>query len=135
MQAVVIGNFDGVHCGHRHLFETARRVAPDARLVAVTFEPLPASVLRPEIPMGRLTPRAERAELLRTTCCVDDIVEWEPSREVLGLYPEEFIARLRATHPFDLVVEGDPEAQLAIEGDEVIPLRLVGTASPRREPW
>ena len=41
MQAVVIGNFDGVHCGHRHLFETARRVAPDARLVAVTFELVP----------------------------------------------------------------------------------------------
>jgi len=106
MQAVVIGNFDGVHCGHRHLFETARRVAPGARLVAVTFEPLPASVLRPEIPMGRLTPRAERAELLRTACRVDEIVEWEPSQEVLGLSPEEFIERLRATHPFDLMVEG-----------------------------
>ena len=36
---------------------------------------------------------------------------------------------------FDLTVEGDPEAQLVIEGDEVAPLRLVGTGSPRRSPW
>lgn len=36
---------------------------------------------------------------------------------------------------FDLTVEGDPEAQLVIEGDEVTPLRLVGTGSPRRSPW
>jgi prepilin-type N-terminal cleavage/methylation domain-containing protein len=54
----------------------------------------------------------------------------------LGAFTLEFekgTTLLRAS--FDLVVEGDPEAQLAIEGDEVIPLRLVGTASPRREPW
>ncbi|MEY3142288.1 MAG: hypothetical protein RLY21_781 [Planctomycetota bacterium] len=36
---------------------------------------------------------------------------------------------------FDLTVAGDPESQLAIEGDEVAPLRLVGTGSPRRSPW
>lgn len=106
MQAVVIGNFDGVHCGHRHLFETARRIAPRAKLVAVTFEPLPAAVLRPKIPMGRLTPRGERAELLRGTCGVEEIIEWAPTNEVLGLSPEEFIRRLRAACAFDLVVEG-----------------------------
>jgi prepilin-type N-terminal cleavage/methylation domain-containing protein len=36
---------------------------------------------------------------------------------------------------FDLTVERNPDTQLAIEGDEVTPLRLVGTASPRRSPW
>ena len=36
---------------------------------------------------------------------------------------------------YDLTVEGDPSAQLMIEGDEVTPLRLVGTGSPRRAPW
>ncbi len=36
---------------------------------------------------------------------------------------------------FDLTVGRDLEAQLAVEGDEVAPLRLVGTASPRRAPW
>lgn len=36
---------------------------------------------------------------------------------------------------FDLTVTGDPEAQIVMEGDDVVPLRLVGTSSPRREPW
>ena len=65
MQAVVIGNFDGVHVGHRQLFRLAREAARGGRVVAVTFEPLPAAVLRPERPMGRLTPSPERSELLR----------------------------------------------------------------------
>jgi prepilin-type N-terminal cleavage/methylation domain-containing protein len=46
---------------------------------------------------------------------------------------EKGTALVRAS--FDLTVAGDPEAQLAIEGDEVTPLRLVGTGSPRRSPW
>jgi riboflavin kinase/FMN adenylyltransferase len=126
MQSVVIGNFDGVHCGHRHLFETARRLAPRARLVAVTFEPLPAAVLRPEIPMGRLTPRDERAELLRATCGVDEIIEWEPTREVLGLSPEEFVARLHGASPFDLVVEGPDFRFGKARGGDLGTLRAIG---------
>ncbi len=126
MQAVVIGNFDGVHCGHRHLFETARRIEPRATLVAVTFEPLPASVLRPDVPMGRLTPSAERAELLRSTCGVEEIVEWEPTPEVLGLSPEGFIARLRATHPFALVVEGSDFRFGKGRSGDLTTLRLLG---------
>ena len=48
--AVVIGNFDGVHLGHQHVVREARAVA-DAeglRVVAVTFDPHPMAVLRPE---------------------------------------------------------------------------------------
>jgi len=36
---------------------------------------------------------------------------------------------------FDLTVESDFETQMTLEGDEVTPLRIVGTASPRRSPW
>lgn len=36
---------------------------------------------------------------------------------------------------FDLTVESDFETQLTMEGDEVTPLRIVGSASPRRSPW
>jgi len=120
MQAVVIGNFDGVHVGHRHLFRLAAEVASLAvapasgavasvgrgRVVAVTFEPLPASVLRPDRPMGRLTPGPERAELLRDLCGVDEVVELAPTPELLGRSPEAFIAGLRETHRFDAIVEG-----------------------------
>lgn len=106
MQAVVIGNFDGVHVGHAHLFRIAREAVRGGRAVAVTFEPLPAAVLRPDRPMGRLTPREERRQLLRDGCGVDEVLELEPSLELLGRSPAEFIADLRARLGFDVIVEG-----------------------------
>ena len=105
-QAIVIGNFDGVHRGHQHLFRIAKMAAGGGRVAAVTFEPLPAAVLRPEIPMGRLTPRGERAELLRSACAVDEVVELEPTPAVLGLSPEAFVAEIHGRLRFDAVVEG-----------------------------
>jgi riboflavin kinase/FMN adenylyltransferase len=105
-QAIVIGNFDGVHVGHQHLFRLAREAAGGGRVAAVTFEPLPAAVLRPDVPMGRLTPSAERSELLRARCGVDEVVEIEPTSQVLGLSPEAFIHGLHARLHFDVVVEG-----------------------------
>ena len=106
MQALVIGNFDGVHLGHRHLFRLARAAAEGGRVVAATFEPLPAAVLRPERPMGRLTPNDERSALLRDSCGVDEIVVLEPTPALLGRTPEAFIAELRARIRFDAIVEG-----------------------------
>ena len=44
---VVIGNFDGVHPGHREVLGVARTLEPDARLIVVTFWPHPLSVVRP----------------------------------------------------------------------------------------
>ena len=82
-QAIVIGNFDGVHRGHQHLFRIAKMAAGGGRVAAVTFEPLPAAVLRPEIPMGRLTPRGERAELLRSACAVDEVVELDATGNIV----------------------------------------------------
>jgi riboflavin kinase/FMN adenylyltransferase len=64
--AVAIGNFDGVHLGHRRLFEAARaRSAPGgARAVALTFEPHPARVLRPDLAPPLLTPLERKLELM-----------------------------------------------------------------------
>ena len=48
---VVIGKFDGVHSGHRAVIDRARVTATDAyaRVVAVTFDRNPLSLLRPEL--------------------------------------------------------------------------------------
>ncbi|BDG09048.1 riboflavin biosynthesis protein RibF [Anaeromyxobacter paludicola] len=64
--AAAIGNFDGVHVGHVRLFELARARARarGARAVALTFEPHPARVLRPQLAPPLLTPLPRKLELL-----------------------------------------------------------------------
>jgi len=66
---VSVGNFDGVHRGHRWILdrvqEGARRL--NARSVALTFEPHPMCVLRPEYAPKLITPLPARLELLEAT--------------------------------------------------------------------
>ena len=66
---VTIGNFDGVHRGHQsvlaELIERARQ--QNARAVAVTFDPHPVRLLRPQQPMQLITPLGQKIELLRAT--------------------------------------------------------------------
>lgn len=64
-----IGNFDGVHLGHREILSAvvAEARAVDARAVAITFEPHPEHFLRPEQAPQLLTPLAERLRLLSST--------------------------------------------------------------------
>lgn len=63
---VTIGNFDGVHLGHRRLVQgVAARAGELARdAVAVTFEPHPEKVLRPETGLRLLCTPGQRAQLL-----------------------------------------------------------------------
>jgi riboflavin kinase/FMN adenylyltransferase len=106
MRVCTIGNFDGVHLGHRAIVSAARAAAgPSGRVAAVTFEPLPASVLRPGGAPERLTAAAERRELLRSAGC-DEVIELDPRDGLLGQGPEEFIHGLRARVPFDAIAEG-----------------------------
>ena len=64
--AVALGNFDGVHLGHRHLFDTMRAAARDENLdvVALTFEPHPRQFLFPDAATSLLTPPREKVETL-----------------------------------------------------------------------
>jgi len=63
---VAIGNFDGLHPGHRTLLDLAIRQARDLQVPAVvlTFEPHPRTVFRPDQPVFRLTPLPAKARLL-----------------------------------------------------------------------
>jgi riboflavin kinase/FMN adenylyltransferase len=61
--AVAIGNFDGVHLGHRAVIEEAGRAARDlgAPWGVLTFEPHPREVFQPDAPRFILTPYRVRA--------------------------------------------------------------------------
>ena len=107
---VSVGNYDGVHLGHRFLLarvvEQARALR--AHSVAVTFEPHPTQLLRPGAGPRLITPTlAERLSLLATTG-VDATVVLPFSTEFSQLSAEAFarnilLERLRAVE----VHEGD----------------------------
>lgn len=59
-----IGNFDGVHLGHRSVLERARAAGAGAPLGVLTFEPHPREVFRPDDPPFRLMNAEARAHRL-----------------------------------------------------------------------
>ncbi|MEM7474417.1 MAG: bifunctional riboflavin kinase/FAD synthetase [Planctomycetota bacterium] len=92
MGAVAIGNFDGVHAGHRklvaELVAQARNVGGPA--VVLTFDPPPVAILVPDqLPTAPLTSLARRAELLGELD-VDALVAYPTDRSLLNLGPEDF---------------------------------------------
>ena len=64
-----IGNFDGVHRGHRWVIAevVARARALSLPSIAITFDPHPALVIRPDIALPLITPLAQKLELLAAT--------------------------------------------------------------------
>ncbi len=66
---VAIGNFDGVHCGHRAILATVcdRARGAKAKSVVVTFDPHPLQVLRPAEAPQLITPLEEKLRLLAQT--------------------------------------------------------------------
>src|SRR5215471_2250522 len=63
---VALGNFDGVHLGHRALIGEARAIAEaeNRPLAALVFEPHPREFFRPNDEPFRLTPFRAKAHLL-----------------------------------------------------------------------
>jgi riboflavin kinase/FMN adenylyltransferase len=66
---VTIGNFDGVHCGHRMVIASVleRARALNASAIAVTFDPHPAHVLHTASRLPLITPLEEKLRLLADT--------------------------------------------------------------------
>jgi riboflavin kinase/FMN adenylyltransferase len=93
--SVAIGNFDGVHRGHRAMLDV---LTADARrdghaAVVVTFEPHPLAILRPEVAPVSLTTPVQRVELLRAAGA-DDVIVLPTTRELLRLTATEFFERI-----------------------------------------
>ena len=77
-RAVTIGNFDGVHLGHKHILQTLRTEAQARRLqtAVVIFEPQPPEFFARRLgtpdPL-RLTPLRDKLRLLKQSGCVDAV--------------------------------------------------------------
>ena len=92
---VSVGNFDGVHCAHAHVLReiVARAQVSGAKAVAVTFEPHPARILRPESSLKLLTPTAEKLRLLEGTG-VDAVLLLPFGRDLSLMTPRQFAERI-----------------------------------------
>lgn len=92
---VTLGNFDGVHRGHRAVLARVVDAAADLdlRSAAVTFDPHPVAVLRPDTAPGLLTSPAHRLDLLASTG-LDAVLVMEFTRELATWTPEEFVSRI-----------------------------------------
>jgi riboflavin kinase/FMN adenylyltransferase len=89
--AITIGNFDGVHAGHRKIL---RRVVALAReegwkAAALTFDPHPSKLLTPDRAPHLLTTLEQRSRLILEQG-IDEILILPFTSEVARLGPEDF---------------------------------------------
>jgi riboflavin kinase / FMN adenylyltransferase len=95
--AITIGNFDGVHAGHRKIL---RRVAALAReegwkAAALTFDPHPAKLLAPANAPRLLTTMEQRAHMMLDQG-IDEILILPFTWEIAALTPEDFARQILA---------------------------------------
>ena len=92
---VSVGNFDGVHRAHAHVLReiVQRAKANRGKAVAVTFEPHPARILKPESKLKLLTPLAEKLRWLQDTG-IDAVLVLPFGRDLSLMTPRQFAERV-----------------------------------------
>src|SRR6202451_1644652 len=92
---VSVGNFDGVHRAHAHVLgEIVRRAREGGgKAVAVTFEPHPARILRPDSGLKLLTPLPEKLRSLESTG-LDAVLALPFGRDLSLMTPRQFAERI-----------------------------------------
>jgi riboflavin kinase/FMN adenylyltransferase len=105
--AITIGNFDGAHRGHAALVAAAREsVGRHGRVIVMSFDPHPMTVLRPGSSPLRLSTFEQRSQYFKEHGA-DDVIALKPTREFLGQTPEQFIKTIVDEFQPLYIVEGD----------------------------
>jgi riboflavin kinase / FMN adenylyltransferase len=94
---VSVGNFDGVHCGHQHVLREVVQRAGESRskAIAVTFEPHPFRILRPDV-MPRLITPLKQKEALLAEAGLDALLEIPFTRDFSMTTAEDFARNILA---------------------------------------
>jgi len=90
--AVTLGNFDGVHLGHRELFRSLVRVARDLNCPSVvyTFQPHPLKVIAPDRAPLLLNTLEEKRRLVAASH-IDYLIEAPFTTDFARVRPQEFV--------------------------------------------
>lgn len=118
--SVAMGNFDGVHLGHRSVIDLARGLGP---LGILTFEPHPRQFFAPDAPPFRLMNAEARANRL-AKLGVEHLFQLPFNRALAALTPEDF-AR-------DVLVQGLGISHVVIGADFCFGKGRAGTAQDLR---
>jgi riboflavin kinase/FMN adenylyltransferase len=92
---LAIGNFDGIHLGHQEILRSAvaRAQALGAVSTALTFDPSPRKVLRPDSAPLRLSTNAQRMDWFNSLG-LEAAVILPFTLELARLSPEEFVEHI-----------------------------------------
>src|SRR5207245_2047308 len=92
---LAIGNFDGIHLGHQAILRAAVALAHALQAVptALTFDPSPRKVLRPESAPLRLSTIAQRMEWF-SALGMEAVVVLPFTMDLARLSPEQFVAEI-----------------------------------------
>ncbi len=106
--SIAVGNFDGVHLGHRRLLERAATLAHPrgGESVMLTFDPHPAKVLAPALAPPLICTTARKLELA-AACGIDAAIVQPFDAAFAATPPDAFAAALFATGLSEVVVGYD----------------------------
>src|SRR5215470_6920759 len=92
---VSVGNFDGVHRAHAKVLSeiVSRARADGGKAVAVTFEPHPTRILKPEAGLKLITPTPEKLRWLQGTG-IDAVLVLPFGRDLSLMTPRQFADRV-----------------------------------------
>jgi len=139
---VTLGNFDGVHLGHRELLKKIKSdcLKKDLQFVVVTFVPHPQKILQPEKERFLINSYEHRRELLEELG-VDALVELSFTRDFSTLKAEDFLKKYLVIYPelkklylgYDFAFGANKEGDFDLVQDVCRPLNIEIEIQPKFE--